>query len=205
MTGGDGRAFFTYVPKAQGLTFVQVRVGNSPRVTSTEGSANLAVWEKRHPILTIELSSLIEEPTPSRVPRIGVTIELERKPMPEAADELGKLTLFYYRIIYVVTSSAGGDGFQASMEARDWLKAHKFPTGYVMVVPPNSNALGTKIDELHAAGWKTVKVGIGRSKAFAEAFLQRRLDAIIVPEPTKGDVPRKAKVAKDWREVRKKL
>ena len=205
MTGGDGRAFFTYVPKAHGLTFVQVRVGNSPRVTSTEGSANLAVWEKRHPILTIELSSLIEEPTLSLVPRIGVTIEPERKPMPEAADELGKLTLFYYRIIYVVTSSAGVDGFQASMEARDWLKAHKFPTGYVMVLPPNSDALGTKIDELHAVGWKTVKVGIGRSKAFAEVFLQRRLDAIIVPEPTKGDVPRKAKVAKDWREVRKKL
>ncbi len=74
-----------------------------------------------------------------------------------------------------------------------------------MIVPPDTKVLGTKIDELHAAGWKTVKVGIGRSKAFAEVFLQRRLDAIIVPEPTKGDVPKKAKVAKDWKEVRKKL
>lgn len=208
MTGGDGRAFFTYIPKAQGLVPVQVRVGNSPRVASTEGQGNLAVWEKRQPILMIELASLIEEPSPSRipprVPPIGGAIELERRPMIEAADELAKLTQFYYRVIYVVVSG-GRDGFQASAEARDWLKTHKFPTGYVMTLPPTSQALGTKIDELHAAGWKTIKIGIGRSKAFAEAFLQRRLEAVIVPEPPKGDVPRKAKVAKDWKGVRKKL
>ncbi len=209
MTGGDGRAFFTYIPKAQGLAPIQVRIGNSPRVASTEGQAALAVWEKRQPILMIELSSLLEEPMPSRipprVPPMGIAIDLERKPMPEAADELGKLTQFYYRVIYVVTVSAGGDGARVSAEARHWLKAHKFPPGYVMVLPPDSKALGTKIDEFHAEGWKTIKIGVGRSKAFAEAFLQRRLGAIIVPEPTKGDVPRKAKVAKDWKDVRKKL
>lgn len=205
LTGGDGRAFFTYTPTAQGLTPVQVRVGNSPRVDQAEGQAHLAVWEKRQPILVIELSSLIEEPIPSRVPPIGITIESERKPMAEAAEELGKLTKFYYRVIYVVSSPAGVDVFQRTAEAREWLKRHKFPMGYVISLPADAKALGTKIDELHAAGWRTVKIGIGRSKAFVEAFLHRRLDAIIVPEPTKGDVPRKAKVAKDWRDVRKKL
>lgn len=205
MTGGDGRAFFTSIPKAQGLAIVQVRVGNSPRVASTVGQATLAVWEKRQPILMIEMSSLLEEPIPSRIPTMGIAFELERKPMPGAADELGKLTQFYYRIIYVATVPAGGDGAQVSTEVRDWLKTHKLPTGYVMVLPPGSNTLGTKIDEFHAEGWKTIKTGICRSKAFADAFLQRRLEAIIVPEPTKGDVPRKAKVAKDWKEVRKKL
>ena len=204
LTGGDGRAFFTYTSKAQGLAPVQVRVGNSPRVDQTEGQANLAVWEKRQPILVIELSSLIEEPIPSRVPPIGIALESERKPIAEAVDELGKLTQFYYRVIYVVSSPVGVDGFQRSAEAREWLKRHKFPTGYVMT-PPDSQALGIKIDELHAAGWKTIKIGIGRSKSFAEVFLQRRLEAVIVPEPTKGDVPRKARVAKDWKEVRKKL
>jgi len=204
LTGGDGRAFSTYTSKAQGLAPVQVRVGNSPRVDQTEGQANLAVWEKRQPILVIELSSLIEEPIPSRVPPIGIALESERKPIAEAVDELGKLTQFYYRVIYVVSSPVGVDGFQRSAEAREWLKRHKFPTGYVMT-PPDSQALGIKIDELHAAGWKTIKIGIGRSKSFAEVFLQRRLEAVIVPEPTKGDVPRKARVAKDWKEVRKKL
>jgi len=205
MTGGDGKAFLTYTPKAQGLVPIQVRVGNSPRVSSTEGQANLAIWEKRHPILMIELSSLVEEPMPSRIPSIGMGPESERKPMPEATEELGKLTQFYYRVIYVVTWPARADRFQAMAEARDWLKTHKFPAGYVLTLPPDTDAIGTKIDELHAAGWKTVKTGIGRSKTFAEAFLQRRLQAVIVPEPMKGDVPRKAKTAKDWKEVRKKL
>jgi hypothetical protein len=205
MTGADGKGFLTYTTKALGLRPLQVRVGNSPRVAPAEGQATLSVWEKRQPILMVELASLIEEPMPSRVPPIGITFDSERNPRPEAADELGKLTQFYYRVIYVVSPSTGMDGFQASTEARDWLNAHKFPTGHVMTLSPDSQALGTKIDELHAAGWKTIKIGVGRSKAFAETFLQRRLEAIMVPEPAKGDVPRKAKVAKDWKEVRKKL
>jgi hypothetical protein len=132
--------------------------------------------------------------------------EPEGTPMPDAADELGKLTQFYYRVMYVVPSASfGGDHFQASESSRAWLKLHKFPTGYVLVVPEGEQAFGTAIDTLHAGGWKTVKTGIGRTKAFAEAFLQRRLDAVMVPEPAKGEAPRKAKVAKEWKEIRKKL
>ena len=86
-----------------------------------------------------------------------------------------------------------------------WLKQHKFPPGYVLVLPDSEQAFGAKLDELHAAGWKTIKTGIGRTKAFAEAFLQRRLDAVMVPEPAKADTPRKAKVAKEWKDIRKKL
>ncbi|MGZ8365103.1 MAG: hypothetical protein ACXW37_02000, partial [Nitrospira sp.] len=127
LTGGDGRAFFSYTPKAQGLAPVHVRIGNSPRVDQAEGQANLAVWEKRQPILVIELSSLIEDPVPSRVPPVGIALESERKPMVEVANELGKLTQFYYRVIYVVTLPVGGDGFQKSAEVRDWLKRHKLP------------------------------------------------------------------------------
>lgn len=205
LTGGDGRAFLSYTPKAQGLAPVQVRVSNSPRIAQTEGQANVSVWEKRQPILTIEMAALIEDPIPSRVPPVGIMLESARKPRPEAANELAKLTQFYYRVIYVITVPAGRDGVQVGTEVREWLKANKFPTGYVLPVASDSQALGTKIDEFHAAGWKTIKTGVGRTKAFAEVFLQRRLDAIIVLEPTKGDVPRKAKVAKDWKEVRRKL
>lgn len=205
MTGGDGRAFLIYTPKAQGIKPIHVRVGKSPRVDQMEGKANLVVWEKRQPLLMIELLSVMDISPPSRVPAIGPRIESKGTPMSEAADELEKLTRFYYRVIYVVPLAQGMDGFQASREAREWLETHKFPVGHVMPLSSDAKALGDKIDELHEAGWKTVKIGIGRSKAFAEAFLQRRLDAIMVPEPTKGDVPRKAKVAKDWKDVRKKL
>jgi hypothetical protein len=205
MTGGDGRAFLTYTPTARGIKPVHVRVGQSPRVDSAEGQAHLVVWEKRQPILMIELASLMEISPPSRVPTIGLGSESGGKPMTEAADELEKLTRFYYGIIYVAPLPSGRDSFRVSTEVGEWLKAHKFPVGYVLPLSGDAKALGEKIDEFQEAGWKTVKIGIGRSKAFAEAFLQRRLDAIMVPEPSKGDVPRKAKVAKDWKEVRKKL
>jgi hypothetical protein len=99
----------------------------------------------------------------------------------------------------------GADGFTVSSETRTWLETHKFPRGFVLTLPAQEEALGAKIDELHSAGWKTIKTGVGRSKAFIETFLRRRLEAIMVPEPSKAEAPRKAKVAKDWKEVRKKL
>lgn len=205
MTGGDGRAFLSYVPKAQGVVPVRVQVGNSPRVAPAGGQGHLAVWEKRNPILVVEMAALIEDASPPvPLPGVGPKLEPERKPMAGAADELGKLTQFYYRVVYVA-AAAPADGFRTSVEARDWLATHKFPPGYLLVLPPGEEALGNKIDELHAAGWKTIKTGIGRSKGFAEAFLRRRLDALMVPEPAKGEAPRKAKIAKDWKEVRKKL
>ena len=206
MTGGDGRAFVSYVPKARGIKSICVRVGNSPRVAASEGQANLVVWERRNPLLVVEMASLMEEelstgPLPGLVPNI----QPELKPIPDAADELGKLTKFYYGAIYIAPLSLGADGFRANVEARDWLTNNKFPPGLVLVLPPGEDALGAAIDELHAAGWKTIKTGIGRSKGFVETFLRRRLEAVMVPEPAKGDAPRKAKLAKDWKDVRKKL
>ena len=207
MTGGDGRAVFQFTPKTRGMTTLTVRVGNSPRVGRTEATSNVAVWERRRPILAVEVTALMEEATPSsQMPSIPLSDRAAREPMPNAADELSKLTHFYYNLIYI--AAADNDrtgGFATNEQIRAWLKAHKFPSGHILILPGGTDALGMKLDELHAVGWKTLKVGIGRSKAFAEAFLQRRLEAVIVPEPTKGDVPHKAKVAKEWKEVRKKL
>jgi hypothetical protein len=202
MTGGDGRAVLPFVPAARSIVPVQVRVGNSPRVGPAEGRANMVVWERRTPVLVIEVSSLIEEPD---VAGLTAALRQDVKPMPDAADELAKLSQFYYGIMYVAALPTGADAFATSAETRTWLSAHKFPAGLVLTIPSDPDALGAKIDELHEAGWKSIKTGIGRSKPFLEAFLRRRFDAILVPEPTKGDSPRKAKVAKAWKEVRKKL
>lgn len=207
VTGEDGTARLPFIPKAQGVIPVQVRVAESPRVAPTEGLGHLAIWERRNPIVAVELGALMDAPQAKKaVSDARSKPEPEGTPMPDAADELGKLTQFYYRVMYVVPSASfGGDRFQASESSRAWLKLHKFPTGYVLVVPEGEQAFGSQLDELHAAGWKTIKTGIGRTKAFAEAFLQRRLDAVMVPEPAKGEAPRKAKVAKEWKEIRKKL
>ena len=207
MTGGDGRAFLSYTPKAKGVVPVIVRVGDTPRVAVAEAGANLAVWEHRTPIIAVEMAALMED-----VVEQGPALALpgkkaeSRRPMPDAANELGKLTQFYYNVIYLATQDrALGSNDQVSAHARQWLKDEKFPVGHIIVLPSSPEALGAKLDELHAAGWKTIKIGVGRTKAFAEAFLQRRLDAVLVPEPAKGEAPRKAKVAKEWKDVRKKL
>ena len=191
MTDGNGRAFLSYTPKAKGLVPFIVRVGTASSVVVTEAGANLAVWEHRSPMMAVEMAALIEDAE-------------GRHPMPDAAEELGKLTQFYYNVLYVVTEDkAVGTNDQVNAQARQWLKDQKFPVGHILVLPSGSEGFGTKLDELHAAGWKTLKIGVGRTKAFAEAFLQRRLNAVMVPEPAKGEAPRKAKVAKEWKEVRK--
>jgi hypothetical protein len=204
-TGADGRASFSYSTKTVGVLPIQVRIGASPRVLPAMGEANFVVWERRNPILAIDMASLIDTVhVDAPIPGAGTQKNPEQKPMSDAAVEIGRLTQFYYKVIYVVPP-AGSDGFQASTQARAWLKAHQFPLGYVLVLPAGNEALGTKIDELRASGWNAIKVGIGRTKAFAEVFLQRRMEAVIVPEPPKSEIPRKANVAKEWKEIRKKL
>ena len=207
MTGGDGRAFLSYTPKAKGAVPFTVRVGTTPRVAVAEAGANLAVWERRNPIMAVEMVALMEDAAEQGLTVIWPGKEAEgRRPMPDAANELGKLTQFYYNVLYVVTrDKTMGTNDQVNEQARQWLKNQKFPVGHILVLPSDPEAFGAKLDEMHAAGWKTLKIGVGRTKAFAEAFLQRRLEAVMVPEPAKGDAPRKAKVAKEWKEVRKKM
>jgi hypothetical protein len=207
MTGGDGRAFLSYTPKAKGVVPFIVRVGTTPRVALSEDGANLVVWERRSPIIAVEVAALMVDVAGQGPIMIWAGKEVEgRRPMPDAAEELSKLTQFYYNVLYVVSLNKGsGHSDQANAQARQWLKDHKFPVGYILVLPSDPEAFGAKLDELNAAGWKTLKTGIGRTKVFAEVFLQRRLEAVMVPEPAKGEVPRKAKVAKEWKEVRKKM
>src|SRR5215217_7500868 len=118
MTGGDGKAIFSYTPKAQGTVRIHVRVGTSPRVAPVEGEGNLFVWERRNPILAVEMAALVEAPPSQiRLPGFDLLAGSAAVPMPDAASELGKLTQFYYHVIYVVPT--GGDGFHASVQARD--------------------------------------------------------------------------------------
>jgi len=207
MTGGDGRAVLSYRPKAKGIVPFTVRVGATARVAVAESAANLAVWERRNPIMAVEMASLMEDAAGEGPTVTWPGKDAEgRRPMPDAAAELGKLTRFYYNVLYVVTENkAVGTHDQVSAQARQWLKDQQFPVGHIVVLASSPEALGAKLDAMHAAGWKTLKIGVGRTKAFAEAFLQRRLDAVMVREPAKGEAPRKAKVVKEWKDVRKKM
>jgi hypothetical protein len=197
----------SYTSKAKGSIPFTVRIGTTSSMAGVEAGANLIVWERRSPMMAVEMASLMEDAAGQGPTIASSGKDAEgRRPMPDAAAELGKLTQFYYNVLYVVThDKAAGTNDQVGAQARQWLKDQKFPVGYIIVLSSNPEAFGAKLDEWHTAGWTTLKIGVGRTKAFAEAFLQRRLDAIMVPEPAKGEAPRKAKVAKEWKDVRKKM
>ena len=207
MTGGDGRAFFEYTPRMRGNLTMTVRVVESARVASTEGAGTLFSWERRRPILLVEVASLMEEPKNPIVPFIplpplpgGKTTSISPTPAPEAAEELKRLTDFYFNLIYVTSHSGMGE----SDDMRQWLHTHRFPPGPIVPIGPGKGALTTMIERLRADGWDNVKAGIGRTSDFAEEFVAQRLDVVIVPEPERGQLPKKAQVARSWKDVRKK-
>lgn len=209
MTGGDGRAFFEYRHPRKGnhtLT-VTVRLVPNPRVAASAATGTLAVWERRRPILLVELAALFEEP---RAPLVPLPLDIGGQgppaPVSDAAEELARLTKFYYNPVYLAwPGKEPSSSFGSIDDIRAWLRDHKFPAGVILTVHPGQEALKTALDALKAQGWASLKGGIGRTRAFAEVMLEHRLEVVIVPEPQRGELPRKAKTAKDWKEVRKKL
>ena len=208
MTGGDGRAFLDYTPKVRGNHEVTVRLVANPRVTSQDARAVLGAWERRRPILLVEMAALMQPEKPSPVPSLPVPLSGQEDPPPaaDAADELNRLAQFFYNIIYLSWSPRDAGGLSADKtDVREWLARHKFPRGLSMTASPGEQALGGKIDRLRADGWSNVKAGIGRRTEFAEVLVGRRIEVVIVPEPDKGELPKKARAVKEWKEVRKKL
>jgi len=211
MTGGDGRAYLEYTERFRGNHEITVRLVANPRVTSPDATAVLGAWERRRPILFVELAALVEpgQSSPLPIPSMPLPLGGEGDPpsVPDAAAELSRLTQFFYNVMYVSWSPVeGGNPIGGTQEdMRAWLARHKFPRGVSMTVKPGAKALGATIDRLRADGWKNVKAGIGRNLAFADVLVEHRMEVVIVPEPDKGELPKKAKTVKAWKDVRKKL
>jgi hypothetical protein len=207
MTGGDGRAFFEYTPKMRGNLMIGVTLPDSPRVEASRASGILAVWEHRKPILLVEATALVDRQPESPVPAVpfGKSADSDIKPAAEAADELARLAQFYYNVMYVAAPNEGGFWSASDGRFRQWLDENRFPIGLIVHEKINAEGLGARLDELKKEGWTAMKDGIGRTPAFAAVLLERRMEPVLVPEPAKGEVSRKAKTAKDWKDVRKKL
>jgi len=205
MTGGDGRAFLGYTPKLRGNHEITVKLAANTRVASADAKAVLGAWERRRPILIVELAALMQPGKSSPLP-IPLSRPEDPSPAPDAAEELSRLTQFFYNVMYVSWSPGDAqDSAGMGEDVREWLARHKFPRGLSVTVKPGKRGLGEKIDQLRTDGWKNVKAGIGRSRAFAEVLVEHRMDVVIVPEPERGELPKKAKTVKEWKDVRKKL
>jgi hypothetical protein len=208
MTGGDGRAFFEYTPKTRGNQVITVRLAANKRVESAEATATLASWERRRPILLVEAVALTEVPKTPSVPIPSLPLDFgsmsSSQPASDAAGELKRLADFFYNVIYLFSSglSEGGE----AKNIRDWLRQHKFPVGFSVAINPGETALSAKIDEMKDQGWDQLKAGIGRTREFAQALVAHRMAVVIIPASVRDEeVPKKAVLAKDWKDARKKL
>ena len=198
-TNESGHASFDYLAKMRGTYAVTVSVDDAASVAADNSDATLCVWERRRPIILVELAALIQPAAPAST---GTAVELSLQPVPDAAEELSRLTQYYYNVVYVTGGEQSSAESAAIGNVRRWLESHKFPPGFVA---PSSEGLGATLDTFKQRGWATMKTGIVRTRSSAEMLLQHRFEVVVVPELPKGEMPRKAKAAKEWKDVRKKL
>jgi hypothetical protein len=205
MTGGDGRAFWEYAPRMRGNFTITVRVPESPRVLSAEGKGLLASWERKKPILLIDLVSVMQEKSNPELPLPSFSINFSPtdlgEPDDDAPKELEKLGRFYYNLVYLFRSEAGD-----KKSLQDWIRTHQFPSGFPKIIPSGRQALEELIVQLEKDGWANVTGGIGRTTEFAEVLVEHRLKAVILHDPEDNEeFPRRAILVKNWNRVRKHL
>lgn len=203
-TDSEGWARLDFIPSMRGNLSIIVKVVTSSKADAIEGKGVLLSWERRRGILLIDLAVVvaeefgIEAPPPDQFQDPGLNLG---EAHPAAAAELGKLSEFYYNLVYLDLS---GRGHLENLQ--DWLRVHQFPPGMIRILPPTPTALTDLIHDLKAEGWEKVSGGIGRTAAFAEILVQNRLQTIILPLPNiQEHFPRRAIVLNDWSRVRRHL
>ena len=203
LTGGDGRAFLEFKTHMRGNHKIVATVESSPRVESVEGNGNLASWERRRPIVLVDVVTLLQQDDSIPLPALPVVGGLGAlgKPQENAAHELSKLAEFYYNVIYVHENQGA-----APYETREWLKRNEFPVGMTRMVSQDAKALLAFMETLKKGGWDNLEAGIGRTWEFAHALVKNRIKTVIFPDPReKKKYPRRARIVSSWKEVRKQL
>jgi hypothetical protein len=203
-TDAQGWARLEFTPSMRGNLSIIVKVVTSSKADAIEGKGVLLSWERRRPILLIDLAVIvaeefgIEAPPPEPFQDPGLRLGDAH---PTAAAELGKLSEFYYNLVYLDLSGRGH-----LEHLQDWLRLHQFPPGMIRILPPTPTALTDLLHDLKAEGWEKVSGGIGRTAAFANILVQNRLQTIILPLPNiQEHFPRRAIVLNDWSRVRRHL
>ena len=204
MSGGDGRAYLEYTPRMRGNLGITVRLSESPRVFKAEGTGLLASWERRKPILLVELTAIVKEKDSpsSSLPSLPINLSGNLGDAEtEAIGELEKLGKFYYNLIYLHRSTAGDQDV-----LQQWIQTNEFPAGFPKVIPVGRQPLSDWVTQLKERGWENVTGGIGRTKEFADVLVENRIKAVVLHDPEdKEGFPRRAVLVKSWAKVRKHL
>ena len=204
MTGGDGRAFWEFAPRMRGNLEISVRLPESPRVLAAEATGFLASWERRRPILFIDVAAIVQDQDAPALPSLPINLSptLQGEADVDAPGELEKLGKFYYNLVYVYRTGGG----EEEETVQEWIQAHDFPVGFLRIIPSGSQPLINLIAQFREGGWENLTGGIGRTVEFAEVLVENRLKAVIIHDPEdKEGFPRRAVLVKSWKKVRKHL
>ena len=200
VTDKEGRAILEFETHMRGNQKIVGEVETSSRVSPVSGLGNFASWERRKPILLVDVVTLMKGRAASstRSPFDASTLGEADEDAPR---ELTKLGEFYYNIIYLWPGAE-----EHILQLRDWLTAHQFPPGITRTVRPEPALLLAFIDKLKEGGWDHVEAGIGQTKGFADTLVKNRIKAVIFPDASKNEkLPRRAKIVSEWKDVRKHL
>lgn len=204
MTDAQGWARLEFTPRMRGNLTLRAKWATSAKQDVVEGKGVVLSWERRRPILLIDLAVLVEgeletePPPPELFPDPGLILG---DPQAAAPAELKKLAEFYYNLVYLDRTGKG------RVEAiQTWLRKHQFPPGIIRVLPHTPTSLPDVLQALQEEGWENVSGGIGQTVDFADVLLKNRLQAIILPRPnTEEHFPRRAIILNDWSRVRRHL
>jgi len=203
-TDKQGWARLEFAPKMRGNLTLRAKWATVAKAEVVEGRGVLLSWERRRPILLIDLAVLVEgeledePPMPELLPDPGLTLG---KPNAAAPAELSKLAKFYYNLVYLDRTGKG------RIEViQFWLREHRFPPGMIRILPLAATSLPDLLLSLKEEGWKNVSGGIGRTADFAEVLVKNRLQTVIIPGPDEDErFPRRAIILNDWSRVRRHL
>ncbi len=203
-TDDEGWARLEFAPKMRGNLSLSAKWGTTAKADVVEGRGVVLSWERRRPILLIDLSVLVDGTLdtkmsqPEGFPDPGLILGQASEAAPA---ELSKLSKFYYNLVYLDRTGTG------RLEAiQTWLRDQEFPPGMIKILPQSSKSLPDLLESLKEEGWENVSGGIGRTSDFANVLVKNRLKTIILPLPDHDEqFPRRAIVLNDWSRVRRHL
>ncbi len=199
-TDDQGWARVEYTPKMRGNLELLVKRVTSSKVDAIQAKGRLLSWERRRPILLVDIAVLFQavSPPPEGFPDSGLQLG---NPQESAAAELGKLAEYYYNLVYLDLTG------KVELETVHlWLRKHHFPPGRIQKLSNNPESLSDMLRQLKEEGWENVSGGIGQSVLFAEVLLKNRLQTVIVAGAEPADeFPRRAVLLPDWSRVRRYL
>ncbi len=203
-TDEEGWARLPFTPKMRGNLNLRVKRVTGAKQEAIEGKGVLLSWERRRPLLLIDLAVVVEgeletePPPPDQFEDPGLILG---DPLAAAPVELGKLAQFYYNLVYLDLTGRGQSEY-----IQVWLRQHHFPPGMIKILPQASTALSDALQDLRDEGWEKLSGGIGRTVQFAEVLVKNRLQTVILPKPdTTESFPVRAIVLNDWSRVRRHL